>query len=176
MMITGNKIKLRALEPTDADLLYQWENDHKLWHISNTLAPISRFVIEQYILDAHLDIYQTRQLRLMIDDNKDDTIGAVDLFDFEPAHRRLGIGIYILEKERKKGIASEALDLLIAYCFNTLMIKQIYCNITPDNTTSIALFEKKGFRLIGNKKSWLLVNNTWKDEYLYQLINNQREE
>jgi diamine N-acetyltransferase len=176
MMFTGKNIKLRALEPSDADLLYQWENDHKLWTISNTLAPISRFVLEQYILNSQLDIYQTRQLRLMIDNNTDDPIGTVDLFDFEPAHRRLGIGIYILEKERNKGIASEALDLLIAYCFNTLMVKQIFCNITPDNTNSIALFEKKGFRLIGNKKSWLLINNTWTDEYLYQLINNQKEE
>jgi len=175
-MFTGKNIKLRALEPSDADLLYQWENDHKLWTISNTLAPISRFVLEQYILNSQLDIYQTRQLRLMIDNNTDDPIGTVDLFDFEPAHRRLGIGIYILEKERNKGIASEALDLLIAYCFNTLMVKQIFCNITPDNTNSIALFEKKGFRLIGNKKSWLLINNTWTDEYLYQLINNQKEE
>jgi len=175
-MFTGKNIKLRALEPSDADLLYQWENDHKLWTISNTLAPISRFVLEQYILNSQLDIYQTRQLRLMIDNNTDDPICTVDLFDFEPAHRRLGIGIYILEKERNKGIASEALDLLIAYCFNTLMVKQIFCNITPDNTNSIALFEKKGFRLIGNKKSWLLINNTWTDEYLYQLINNQKEE
>lgn len=174
-MISGKKIKLRALEPSDADQLYLWENNNKLWHISNTLAPISRFVIEQYILNAHLDIYQTRQLRLMIDDNAGNSIGAIDLFDFEPAHRRLGIGIYILEKEREKGYASEALDLLVDYCFNTLMTKQVYCNITPDNTKSIALFEKKGFRLVGNKKSWLLINNTWKDEYLYQLINNQRE-
>jgi diamine N-acetyltransferase len=47
----------------------------------------------------------------------------------------------------------------------------LYCNITPDNMKSIALFENKGFELIGNKKSWLLINNEWKDEYLFQLLN-----
>lgn len=171
-MKTEHKIKLRALEPSDADLLYEWENDHRLWHLSNTLAPISRFVLDQYILNSHLDIYSTKQLRFMIEDIKStQTIGTIDLFDFEPMHRRAGIGIFILESERNKGKASEAIDLLIDYCFNTLMLKQVYCNIATDNESSIHLFSKKGFELIGTKKSWLLISNEWLGENMYQLIN-----
>lgn len=171
-MITGKNILLRAPEPTDVDLLYEWENNRKLWQVSNTLAPISRFVLEQYILNAHLDIHQTKQVRLMIDNiSTGKTIGAIDLFDFEPTHRRIGAGIFIVESERRKGFASEALDLLIDYCINNLMVKQIYCNITAANEQSINLFEQKGFKRAGIRKSWLLVNNRWQDELFYQLIN-----
>ncbi|MBE0639586.1 MAG: GNAT family N-acetyltransferase [Bacteroidales bacterium] len=170
-MKAGQKIKLRALEPSDVDLLYEWENDQRIWHISNTIAPLSRFVLEQYVLNSHLDIFNTRQLRFMIDDSfSGQTIGTADLFDFEPMHRRVGIGIFILESERNKGKASEALNLLIDYCFNTLMVNQVFCNITPDNSESIQLFTKKGFELIGTRKNWLLINNHWTDENMYQLI------
>lgn len=170
-MIAGQKIKLRALEPSDVDSLYDWENNPLLWRVSNTVAPLSRFVLEQYVLNSHLDIFNTRQLRLMIDDLvSGKSIGTIDLFDFEPAHQRIGIGIFLLESERNLGKASEALDLLIQYCFNTLMVKQIFCNIMPENENSIALFSKKGFELIGAKKCWLHFENQWYDENMYQLL------
>ena len=41
-MITGKTIYLRALEPTDIDLLYDWENDVALWDVAETFVPFSR--------------------------------------------------------------------------------------------------------------------------------------
>ncbi len=156
----------------DLDQLYEWENDPKFWHLSNTQTPFSRFILEQYILNAHQDLFTAKQLRLMIVMKKTgETVGMIDLFDFEPIHRRAGIGIMISEKFQNQGFASEALDLLVDYTFNTLMLKQLYCNILPENATSIHVFTKKGFRLIGTKTNWLLIENQWKDEQMYQLIN-----
>lgn len=170
--MTSKNLRLRAPEMEDLDRLYEWENDQKLWHLSNTQTPFSRFMLEQYILNSHQDIYTTRQLRLMIVSIKSsETVGMIDLFDFEPTHRRAGIGIMISERHQNQGFASEAVDLVIDYSFNVLMLKQLYCNILPENTPSIHLFTKKGFRLIGVKKDWLLIENQWKDEQMYQLIN-----
>lgn len=170
--MTSQNLRLRAPEMEDLDQLYDWENDPKFWHLSNTQTPFSRFILEQYILNAHQDIFTARQLRLMIVLIKSGkTIGMIDLFDYEPLHRRAGIGIMISEKFQNQGFASEALDLIVDYSFNTLMLKQLYCNILPENAASIHLFTKKGFRLIGNKKDWLLIENQWKDEQMYQLIN-----
>ena len=86
-MLEGINLKLRALEPSDVDLLYEWENNEKLWHLSNVITPFSRFAMEQYILNSHQDIYTTKQLRLMIDKkdpNQNNPIGSIDLFDFDP--------------------------------------------------------------------------------------------
>ena len=167
----GTKIQLRAPEPTDIDLLYQWENDRHIWPVSNTSAPFSRFLLEQYVLNSHQDIYTTKQLRLMIDLRKGPkTVGAVDLFEFDPTHRRIGLGILIHKEGQGKGYAKEALDLVIEYCFNTLMVHQIFCNINSGNEISLKLFQSKGFEIIGLKKDWLLINHQWNDEYLLQLI------
>jgi diamine N-acetyltransferase len=173
--MNGEKVRIRALEPEDVEVLYNWENDQRIWHLSNTITPLSRFTLEQYVLNAGQDLYATRQMRLMVDlvkaQNGVKTIGSVDLFEFEPAHRRAGVGILIHEGFRGKGYASEALDLLIGYAFETLHMHQLFANIYTDNHESTRLFESKGFRLIGTKKDWNLLKNQWQDESMFQLIN-----
>jgi len=170
----SENLTLRALEPSDIDLLYQWENDTSVWHLSNTLAPFSRFALEQYVMNASEDIFGSKQLRLMIDlvtEPKNRTIGCIDLFDFDPANMRAGVGIMIINDERGKGYASEALDLIIEYAFNRLKLHQLYSNVLIDNKASLELFKKKHFAIIGVKKEWIRINDSWTDEYLLQLIN-----
>ncbi len=173
--MTGSKIYLRALEPDDVEILYRWENDQSIWHLSNMLTPLSRFTLEQYVIGSGQDLYSTRQVRMMIEltdpVNGVSTIGSVDLFEFEPAHQRAGVGILILEQFRGQGYASEALELLIRYSFEVLQLHQLFSNISPENRESIRLFESKGFKLAGVKKDWNRIRNQWQDECLFQLIN-----
>jgi diamine N-acetyltransferase len=171
MKLNGENINLRALEPSDIDVLYAWENDTDNWSVSNIQTPFSKFVLEQYITSAHEDIYAAKQLRLIICSTENTPVGSIDLFDFEPNHLRAGVGILIAEKtDRRKGYASEALDILIKYCFDILNLHQIYCNITTDNESSILLFQKHGFQITGIKKQWIRSENGYKDELLLQLI------
>jgi diamine N-acetyltransferase len=172
-MIKNEKIALRALEPADADLLYHWENQMELWQVSNTLTPFSRHQIITYIKQISLDIYQTKQLRLMIDVlNYDgqESIGMIDLFDFDPYHNRGGIGVMIYKPARGKGYAREAVDLFSKYAFEHLGLHQVFCDIPEDNTSSIKLFENLGFQYIGRKKEWLKTPTGFKDELMYQKI------
>ena len=171
----GPNLLLRAPEPADIELIYRWENDTRIWHLGNTLTPYSRFAIEQFVLNTDNDIFSSKQLRLMIDWHTSETgtavVGSIDLFDFDPFHRRAGVGILIDGPARGKGFASEALQLLKEYCFKTLNLHQLYCNIEQSNTESIRLFERAGFIRCGTKKDWLLKEGNWTDEYHYQLIN-----
>ncbi len=171
-MLKSENILLRALEPSDVDLLFKWENDTSIWHVSNTLTPFSKHVLQQYVDNSHLDLYTTKQLRLIIDDHQNKkSFGCIDLFDFEPYHKRAGIGVLISNAEdRNKGFAKEALNLLINYCFSKLNLHQLYCNITVDNEASLKLFTQFGFEIIGSKKQWIWDGDDWKDEYLLQLI------
>jgi len=171
MSLKGSLIYLRALEPSDIELLYQWENDTDNWIISHTQAPFSKFVLEQYIASAHEDIYTTKQLRLLICNADHKAVGCIDLFDFDPNHLRVGVGILISEKDdRRNGYASEALKLLMTYCFETLNLKQVYCNITTDNEPSILFFQKHGFLITGIKKQWIREGTKFKDELLLQFV------
>lgn len=169
------EVTLRALEPEDIDLLYNWENDQGLWHVSNTHAPFSRYILKKYIESSHQDIYELKQLRLMIDireEGKDvKTVGAIDLFDFDPFHLRAGVGILVYSQEnQQRGYATAALRKLIRYTTDHLKLHQLFCNISIDNKQSIRLFENEGFKIAGNKKDWLRVDNGYVDEVFLQLI------
>ncbi len=170
--LQGETVFLRALEPSDLEFLYLLENDEKFWEISHTQTPYSKYVLQQYLEKAHLDIYQVKQLRLVICESQTKSpVGFIDLYDFNPKHRRAGIGIVIFsDKQKKKGYATEALKLLIKYSFTFLDLHQLYAGITVDNPASLKLFEKQGFLKTGEKKDWIFSENQFKTEYFYQLI------
>lgn len=172
--LQNKKVKLRALEKEDLEFLFEIENNESFWEVSGTLSPFSKDILKQYLSNAHQDIFEAKQLRLVIiDSSSNENIGLVDLFDFNPQHRRAGIGILILKKYQNTGYASETLQLFINYAFNTLNIHQIYANIPTDNEPSMNLFNKMQFQCIGTKKDWVISNGEFKDVNLYQLINSK---
>lgn len=170
--LKGEHIYLRALEPEDLEFIYLIENDETFWEISNTQTPFSRFILTQYLKNSHKDIFEAKQLRLVISNYENKALGMIDLFEFDFKNSRAGIGILVKESSnRHKGIGKEALQLLINYSFNHLNLHQLYCNITEDNKASISLFSNQGFELVGLKKDWNVINGKYQNEYLYQLIN-----
>jgi diamine N-acetyltransferase len=175
LTLKGEKIYLRALEPNDLEFIYAIENDESIWEISHTQTPYSRFLVKQYLENAHQDIYEAKQLRLAICNlNDDNAIGLIDLFDFDPKNNRAGIGILIQnKKDRNQGVGTESLQLLIRYAFHHLNLNQLYANIDSENDNSLKLFTKFDFQKIGVKKQWNLVNGSYKDEVLYQLMRNK---
>lgn len=171
--LKGEHIYLRALEPEDLAFIYTIENDETLWELSSTITPYSKFLIKEYLEHAHKDIYEVKQLRLLISDYNNNAIGLIDLFDFDIKNKRAGVGILINTiKNRAKGFGKEALALLTNYCFTHLDLHQLYCNIAETNIASITLFENQGFKKVGLKKDWIFQNGNYKNEYLYQIINN----
>lgn len=171
--LIGKKISLRAIEPADASLIFEWENNEQNWQLSNTLSPFSFHTIQLYIETAHHDIFENKQLRLMIVETESGkTVGSIDLFDFDPYHLRAGVGILINDTiDRRKGLASEALDLLKVYTKEVLALKQLFCTISENNKKSIALFEAKGFVQNGVQKQWQRVSSEiWEDLRFYQLL------
>ena len=169
MLLKATHTSLRALEPEDLDFLYELENNPDIWEISGTITPYSRHVLKKYLDNAHRDIYEVKQLRLAICNESNKVIGFIDLFDFDPKHRRAGIGIVILNKaDRNSGHGSEAVSLLCKYAFKALNLNQVYANVGEDNRASIQLFKKMGFELAGVKKDWVLVRGKFKNELLFQ--------
>ncbi|MCL8007482.1 GNAT family N-acetyltransferase [Gelidibacter japonicus] len=170
--LKGKHIYLRALEPEDLSFLSAIENDETLWELSHTQTPYSQYILKQYLANSHLDIYEAKQLRLVISNYAGQPLGMIDLFDFDFKNRRAGIGILIQHfGDRQKGYGKEALQLLIDYSFKHLDLHQLYCNILEDNKASIKLFVNQGFEIVGLKKDWVYSNKTYKNEYLLQLIN-----
>ncbi len=65
--MTYKDIRLRALEPEDLELLYEWENNRSYWAVSNTITPYSKYTLKRFLENSHKTIYETGQIRLMIE-------------------------------------------------------------------------------------------------------------
>ncbi|MBR4964067.1 MAG: GNAT family N-acetyltransferase [Alistipes sp.] len=165
-----SSIRLRALEPADIELLYLWENDPDVWRVSGTLAPISRERLARFIEEQNYDIYATRQMRLMLEVNGI-VVGSVDIFDFDPLHRRFGLGVLIYAgDDRRKGYARAAVEELKRYARESLDLKQVWVTVAADNHASIALFESCGFVQSAHRKEWINRGGEYVDELEYQYI------
>ncbi|MDH6314207.1 diamine N-acetyltransferase [Parabacteroides sp. PFB2-10] len=172
-LLQNNEMRLRALEPEDLDRLYHWENDSALWSVSNTLAPYSQYVLREYIAESRRDIYELKQLRLMIEITAEHkTIGMIDLFDFDPHNRRAGVGILIDPACQQNGWATEALRLLIEYAFSFLKLHQLYAHIPETNVRSRSLFLRCGFNETGCLADWITTEEEgYEDVIVVQLQN-----
>lgn len=176
MILENDGIRLRAVEPEDLELLYKWENEETNWRQSNTLVPYSKYILKRYITGSRKSIYETGQLRLMIDVLPEvRTVGTIDLYEFDHYHNRAAVGILIADvRDRKKGYASAALTCLTGYAFETLGLHQLWCNIMGSNTESLNLFMHHGFAICSSRKEWIRTTDGYETEHTLQLINTAR--
>ncbi|MEZ7838739.1 MAG: GNAT family protein [Flavobacteriales bacterium] len=165
------KLKYRALEPEDVTMLFKWENDLEINEVSLSKVPFSKYILEQYIAQAHLDIQQAGQYRFVLEDTEGNAVGCVDLFDYDAIDRRAAIGIIIEKKYRLKGYAAEAITLMKDYAFNRIGMRQLHCSVGVSNEKSIQLFRSAGFTEIGIRKDWSFRNGAFHDVVEFQFIN-----
>ncbi len=169
-MISDSIIQLRALEPSDVDVLYIWENDSRYWPTGNTRAPLSRFQLSEYVNNYDSNPYSAGQLRLMIADvETGEPMGAVDIYDFDSMSGRAGVGVFVAERYRGKGVASRALRLLGRYCREMLTMHQLWSIVAVTNIASRRLFEQSGYKISGCLKSWIRQpGGVYTDAYIMQ--------
>ena len=78
-LFSSEQVRLRALEPEDLDFFYLWENDAELRESGNTLVPIGRNRLKEYIEKSSEGLMELGMMRLVICLSDDDKpIGAID--------------------------------------------------------------------------------------------------
>lgn len=183
MIFEGQVCCLRAVEPSDVETMYVWENDSEMWRVSSSIAPCSRQALAELVESMRYDIYVARQLRLIIE-SKDrgegrasgEAVGAVDLYDFDPQNLNAGVGILVYsEQMRGRGYASEALQMVERYAREVLHLHQLWCCVGAGNEASIALFRSAGFEQVGVKREWRRTADGYEDEIMFQKIIESRD-
>lgn len=138
----GQLVSLRAIVPEDADGDYfDWlQQPEVVAGLSSQKLPISRDSLQTQIragLDrpdiAWFGICAAADGRL---------IGTVRLSAINWIDRTAAVGIMIGDRDaRGRGAAKEALELVIAYAFDTLNLQRVYAGVASNNASSIALFQ-----------------------------------
>lgn len=161
-------IRLRALEVEDLDFLYEMENDMSLWGVGCTNVPYSRQMLIDYIASASADIYADKQVRFIIENEGHQTLGMVDLTNFDPRHMRAELGIVIKQESRGKGYAQEAIRQVLVYSRDILHLHQLYAVVAVDNEKAVEMLRSVGFQGSKMLKEWLCVGEKYADAYLFQ--------
>lgn len=172
-VLEDNELRLRAVEPTDLDVLYRWENDTEMWKVGTSIAPFSRKLLWDYIENYSPDIYSAQQLRMMVElKSTGEVIGTLDFYDFDFQNRRSGIGVLIDSAYAGKGYGTRTLNLATEYGTRFIGLHQMWATIPIDNTVSLALFKKCGYKISGRLRSWLRRGKSYCDVYMMQLLVN----
>ena len=144
-LLADGVVKLRALEPTDLDLLYEWENDTRLWAVGSTLAPFSRAALWKFLQESTGDIYASHEVHFVVETIDSTPVGMLDLFGFDAHNSRCEIGVHIIPSHRRKGYALRALEIVKRYVFMHLGVNQLYATIPAFHAASVALFDRANF-------------------------------
>ena len=169
MILTGELCTLRQAAIGDVATIVEWENNTDHWLVSNTKSSYSKEEVKHFI-EHENDIFINQQMRLMIINGSNESVGCIDLYDFDVNNKRVGIGILIDPAFRGKGFGIEALTILCRFCFDHLDVRSIYTDVLVNNFSSIRLFESAGFQLNGTKKGWLWDGAEFIDQHFYQLF------
>lgn len=162
-----NNLTLRKPNQTDYNNLLAWENNIKNTIYTDQPVFHTKDQIQKFLNSNH-DLFLNNQIKFIIQ-NEDSALGCIDLFDFDIVNSRAGVGIFIDEEYRNKGIAFKAINLLKIMSKEEYLINQLYTNIKSTNQKSIKVFEKSGFIRNGVKENWIRNENSFVDVFFYQI-------
>lgn len=169
--LTDTGLRLRAVEPDDAELMWEVETDSTQWIDNGMSAPFSRNNLREYALNYDADPMRSGQIRLVVEIRQDEEnwkfAGLADLYDISPIGRTAFIGIYILPEFRDGCIAQRTLSQLEDYASNLLNLRILGAKISDVNIGSIRLFEKSGYLKTGELPDWLMSGNELHTVILY---------
>ena len=148
MVISGDKISLRFAHESDVRKIIFWENEDEngytnLYHDKLLIADVLNWVKSR-----KNNLSDELELRFIIcEKGREEGIGAIDLFEFDKKEKAVGIGLIVEKEFRKRGVATEALQMLVQYCLVNFDIKTFWCYVHKQNAPSLSLFLKCGFKI-----------------------------
>ena len=168
-MLTGKSITLRPVRETDLDQLYSFHLD-----IGNRGEYFPRSVLSQPAFRKEFQetgFWRKEDGMLLMVSPSDDILGHIEFFktvnyldEFE-----LSYVVYAVD-QRGKGIATEAVNLLVRYLFETKRMNRIRLVIHPENRASRRLAEKCGFRHEGTARGAWYNKGRHQDVEIYAIL------
>jgi ribosomal-protein-alanine N-acetyltransferase len=178
--LKGARVTLRLPEPSD---FHEW----------SALRQASRGFLEPWEPRWSPDEFERHAWRQRIQRYREDFARghAIAFFIVENSSRKLAggitvgnirrgvaqsaqIGYWVGERFAGKGFMVDAVRLVVPYAFNVLRLHRIEAACIPGNTRSIRVLEKAGFTREGLLRSYLKINGSWQDHYLFSLVEGDR--
>ena len=116
------------------------------------------------------DIYADGQVRMMVENEAGETVGIVDLVNFDPSNCRAEVGLIILDAFRRRGLGSSTLNKIADYALKVLHLHQLFAFVDCKNEASVNLFLHSGYNESARIKDWLYDGREYRDAVMMQLV------
>ncbi len=169
--INGEQVRLRWLTVSDVHSLYSIFSDPKVMRYWSSL-PLENITAAEKLLEEIHNYFEKRVLfQWGVARQADDcVIGTCTLFHIDTDNRRAEIGYALGSEFWGNGYMREALTLLINFCFSNLNLHRLEADVDPQNTSSIKVLERLGFRKEGYLRERWLVGGGAQDSLFYGLL------
>lgn len=173
-ILSTQRLRLRQFRAEDADAMHECFADPAAMRFWNQPVYTKRIETERSVrnfIDCTPSYYR---FWAVADAGTDRCLGLVNYHDGHIRSRRASIGYMIDPARHRQGIATEAVSAMLDFCFGALGLHRLQAFIHPDNSASIALAEKLGFRREGLLRDNLRVGDLWRDDLVYGLLSSDR--
>ncbi|RZQ59363.1 GNAT family N-acetyltransferase [Amycolatopsis suaedae] len=173
MTLTGKLVRLRALEPADAEALHRWNEDSEVgrWMING--YPTSLAQVVKRCEERAPNTYG--ELALCVETLAERRpIGVIGLSGAEPESGRAWLDVYIGEPDfRGGGYGTDAVRVLCRYGFDQMRLHGISLWVVAENTGAIHVYRKLGFVEEGRQREAFRRDGKWYDQVLMGLLDGE---
>ncbi len=174
-MITGKRIRLRAISKDDLPQYIVWLNDPDVFRNTSLFAPLSMEQEEQWYRDTLAHPVEEQPLAIEVKtDGGWKLVGNVGLMNFDQRIRSAEIGIFIGDKSYwDKGYGTEAMQLILGFGFGSVNLNRIYLRVFETNPRGIHCYENVGFQLEGRMRQAHYLDGKYIDVLLMSILKNE---
>jgi RimJ/RimL family protein N-acetyltransferase len=151
-MYYGEKVRLRALEMEDLDIILKFFNTLELRQYLSSQIPMSRQAERQWLeRSTTMDPWRDGGMTLAVEDKKTgEFLGTVSVFDISKQHKRAEFGIALHNPENLgKGYGTDTTRVMLWIAFQILGLNSVYLITMDNNKRAQRAYEKAGFKSAG---------------------------
>jgi RimJ/RimL family protein N-acetyltransferase len=172
----GKHVRLRGVEPSDAETFFEWNLDSATGSALEFLwPPVSLAQIRSEVEAQSLKKLEDDHFKWMIEDAAGTAVGSISTHECEPRHGTFSYGVNVAREHRGKGYAGEAIMLVVRYYFEELRYQKVTVGVADFNAPSIRLHEKLGFTHEGTLRRMRFTRGSYFDIHLYGLTREEWE-
>jgi len=171
MKIETKRLLIRPILQSDKEMVFEYRSDKETnkyqgW-IPETVKDVENFIGK---VSKQINEPETWYQFVIIEKNSEKIIGDLGIHFFGEVNLQAEIGCTLNKLFQNKGYATESVESVIDYLFNDLKKHRIITSIDPENTNSIKLVERLGFRKEAHFVESIFINGKWVDDIVYALI------
>jgi RimJ/RimL family protein N-acetyltransferase len=173
----GRLVRLRGVEPSDWEAFHEWDQDTETARASWRIwPPRSREGTRRFAANAALNGPEDDNYRYAVETLAGELVGTINTQRCDPHNGTFSYGVAIAAAQQRKGYASEAILLVLRYCFRELRYQKVTVNVYSFNEASIRLHERLGFTLEGRLRRMHYTNGQFYDELYFGMTAEECEQ